>query len=88
MGATTEEERIYENEDKHCKDGAPSSGLSGAQTPSDSTRKGDQPWFQPGFVSLHHENMAWNPIIPDYRDARAPSSSLIAQRVASPAQCI
>ena len=43
MGATTEEERIYENEDKHCKDGAPSSGLSGAQTPSDSTRKGDQP---------------------------------------------
>lgn len=43
MGAMTEEERIYENEDKHCKDGAPSSGLSGAQTPSDSTRKGINP---------------------------------------------
>lgn len=55
-----------------------SSGLSRAQTPSDSAKKtGDQPWFQPGFVSLHRGNMAWNPIIPGYRDVRAPSSSLI-----------
>lgn len=35
------------------------------------------PRFQPGFVSLHRKNMAWNPIIPGCRDTRAPSSSLI-----------
>lgn len=64
-------------QEKHCKD-PPSFGLSRAQTPSDSIRKTeDQPWFQTGFVSLHRENMAWNPIIPGYRDVRAPSSSLI-----------
>lgn len=74
----TEKVRGYKNQEKHCKDSAPSPGLSWAQTPSDSIRKtGDQPWFQTGFVSLHRENMAWNPIIPGYRDVRAPSSSLI-----------
>ena len=34
-----EKVRAYENEDKHCKDRAPSPGLFRAKTPSDSTRK-------------------------------------------------
>lgn len=70
-------------------DRAPCSGLSRAESASDSSRETeDQPWLQPGFVSLHHENMAWNPIIPGYRDARAPSSSLIPRHRGYHLHCI
>lgn len=82
----TKADKVSENEedDKHCKDRARPLASSGLKLPLTALkRQGIN-----NFVSLPHENMAWNPIIPGYRDVRAPSSSLIPQRRGYGTTCI